>query len=63
MPQLLLVKRDGTETLITAEPGIAVMEVIRDAGIEELLALWVAAALALPVMSMLMKIGSASFRR
>ena len=39
MPQLIVVTRDGTETAIDAETGLTVMEAIRDAGIDELLAL------------------------
>ncbi|HEX8446306.1 MAG TPA: 2Fe-2S iron-sulfur cluster-binding protein [Sphingomonas sp.] len=39
MPKLIVVTRDGTEQSIEGEPGLSVMEVIRDAGIDELLAL------------------------
>ena len=39
MPKLIVVTRDGTETAYNAEPGLSVMEVIRDAGVDELLAL------------------------
>jgi 2Fe-2S ferredoxin len=34
-----VVKRDGSETEIDAAPGLSLMEVIRDAGFDELLAL------------------------
>lgn len=39
MPQLIVVTRDGTETIVEGEAGLSVMEVIRDAGFDELLAL------------------------
>jgi ferredoxin, 2Fe-2S len=39
MPQLTVVTRDGTETNVTGETGLSVMEVIRDNGFDELLAL------------------------
>lgn len=39
MPQLIVVTRDGTEHSIEGETGLTVMEVIRDAGFDELLAL------------------------
>ncbi|MBU3078180.1 2Fe-2S iron-sulfur cluster-binding protein [Sphingomonas quercus] len=39
MPQLIVVTRDGTEHVIEGETGLSVMEVIRDAGFDELLAL------------------------
>lgn len=39
MPQLTIVTRDGTETVVEGQAGLSVMEVIRDAGIDELLAL------------------------
>ncbi len=39
MPQLIVVTRDGEERAITGEAGLSVMEVIRDAGIDEILAL------------------------
>lgn len=39
MPKLMVVTRDGTEHEIDAAEGLTVMEVIRDAGIDELLAL------------------------
>ena len=39
MPQIIVVTRDGTENAVAAENGLSVMEVIRDAGFDELLAL------------------------
>jgi ferredoxin, 2Fe-2S len=39
MPQLIVVTRDGTERTVTGETGLSVMEVIRDNGFDELLAL------------------------
>ena len=39
MPKLIVVTRDGTEQTIDGEAGLSVMEVIRDAGVDELLAL------------------------
>jgi 2Fe-2S ferredoxin len=39
MPQLNVVTRDGTETAVQGEEGLSVMEVIRDNGFDELLAL------------------------
>ncbi|WP_066587621.1 2Fe-2S iron-sulfur cluster-binding protein [Sphingomonas pruni] len=39
MPKLIVVTRDGKEQEITGEAGLSVMEVIRDAGIDEILAL------------------------
>ena len=39
MPKLIVVTREGTEQEIEGEAGLSVMEVIRDAGIDELLAL------------------------
>lgn len=39
MPKLIVVTRDGEEREIDGEAGLSVMEVIRDAGIDELLAL------------------------
>ena len=39
MPKLIVVTREGEEQEIDAEAGLNVMEVIRDAGIDELLAL------------------------
>jgi 2Fe-2S ferredoxin len=39
MPKLIVVLRDGEEQEIQGEAGLSVMEVIRDAGIDEILAL------------------------
>lgn len=39
MPNLIVVTRDGTEHTVDATPGLSVMEVIRDHGFDELLAL------------------------
>ena len=39
MPQLVVVTRDGTEKAVSGEAGLSVMEVIRDNGFDELLAL------------------------
>lgn len=39
MPQLIIVTRDGTEHVVEARSGWSVMETIRDAGFDELLAL------------------------
>ena len=39
MPKLIVVTREGEETAIEAQDGISVMEIIRDAGVDELLAL------------------------
>ena len=39
MPKLTVVNRSGEETVVEAENGLTVMEVIRDAGFDELLAL------------------------
>lgn len=39
MPKLIVVTRDGTEHPVDATPGLSVMEVIRDHGFDELLAL------------------------
>src|ERR1700748_3238966 len=39
MAKLIVVTRDGKEQEITDEAGLSVMEVIRDAGIDEVLAL------------------------
>ena len=39
MPKLVVVTREGDETVFEAEAGLSVMEVIRDNGIDELLAL------------------------
>ena len=39
MPKLIVVTREGEEREMEGEAGLSVMEVIRDAGIDELLAL------------------------
>lgn len=39
MPKLVVVNRDGQENTVEAETGLSVMEVIRDNGFDELLAL------------------------
>lgn len=39
MPQLTIVTRDGRERTVDGQSGLSVMEVIRDHGIDELLAL------------------------
>lgn len=39
MAKLIVVKRDGSEEAVEAQSGLSVMEVIRDAGFDELLAL------------------------
>jgi len=39
MPQLTVVTRDGTEHQVEGQAGLSVMEVIRDNGFDELLAL------------------------
>jgi ferredoxin, 2Fe-2S len=39
MAKLIVVKRDGSEEAVQAQSGLSVMEVIRDAGFDELLAL------------------------
>ncbi|QNA82844.1 2Fe-2S iron-sulfur cluster binding domain-containing protein [Sphingomonas sp. So64.6b] len=39
MPKLIVVTREGEEREINGEAGLSVMEVIRDAGIDEVLAL------------------------
>lgn len=39
MPQIIVVKQSGEETSVEAEEGRTLMEVIRDAGFDELLAL------------------------
>ena len=39
MPKLTIVTRSGQETTIDAQAGLSVMEAIRDAGFDELLAL------------------------
>ncbi|CAM4110332.1 2Fe-2S ferredoxin [Novosphingobium lubricantis] len=39
MPTLIVTKRDGSEQSIDADTNVSVMEIIRDAGVDELLAL------------------------
>lgn len=39
MPTLIVVDRNGNERPLTSESGLSVMEVIRDSGMDELLAL------------------------
>jgi 2Fe-2S ferredoxin len=39
MPKLIVVTRDGSETAVEGRTGLSVMEVIRDNGFDELLAL------------------------
>jgi len=39
MPELIVVTREGEERVLDGETGLSVMEVIRDGGIDELLAL------------------------
>jgi len=39
MPKLIVVTRNGTEHVLEGGSGLSVMEIIRDAGIDELLAL------------------------
>ena len=39
MAEIFVTSRDGTETALKAQPGMSVMEIIRDGGIDELLAL------------------------
>jgi 2Fe-2S ferredoxin len=39
MPKLIVVTREGEESTVEGEAGLSVMEVIRDAGFDELLAL------------------------
>ena len=39
MPQITIVTRDGSERTVEGEAGLSVMEVIRENGIDELLAL------------------------
>jgi 2Fe-2S ferredoxin len=39
MANLIVVKRDGSEATLDGKPGLSVMEIIRDAGVDELLAL------------------------
>ena len=39
MPKLIVVTREGEERVLDGEAGLSVMEVIRDGGIDEILAL------------------------
>jgi ferredoxin, 2Fe-2S len=39
MAKLIVVTRDGAEHEVAGQPGLSVMEIIRDAGFDELLAL------------------------
>ena len=39
MPKLTVITREGTESTVAGDAGLSVMEVIRDAGFDELLAL------------------------
>lgn len=39
MPQLTVTDRSGDQRVIEAAPGLSVMEIVRDAGLDELLAL------------------------
>jgi ferredoxin, 2Fe-2S len=39
MPKLIVVNREGQEAVVDGEAGLSVMEVIRDSGFDELLAL------------------------
>lgn len=39
MPKLIVVNRSGEETAVDADSGLSVMEIIRDNGFDELLAL------------------------
>lgn len=39
MPKLIVVTREGEEKILEGETGLSVMEVIRDNGVDELLAL------------------------
>ena len=39
MPKLIVVTREGEERVLDGETGLSVMEVIRDGGIDEILAL------------------------
>ncbi len=39
MPAIFVQRRDGSNVSVDATPGFSVMEIIRDAGIDELLAL------------------------
>jgi len=39
MPELRVIKRDGTETLVDGASGQSIMEILRDNGFDEVLAL------------------------
>jgi len=39
VPKLIVVTRDGNEHVLTGDTGLSVMEIMRDGGIDELLAL------------------------
>jgi 2Fe-2S ferredoxin len=39
MPQLIVTNREGEERVVTGQAGLSVMEVMRDNGIDEILAL------------------------
>lgn len=39
MPKLIVVTRDRNEHVLTGDTGLSVMEIIRDSGVDELLAL------------------------
>ena len=39
MPEIIVTRRDGEQQTVTADAGLSLMEAIRDAGIEEMLAL------------------------
>ncbi|WP_044562889.1 2Fe-2S iron-sulfur cluster-binding protein [Azospirillum sp. B4] len=39
MPKLAIIARSGAETVVDGETGLSVMEIIRDAGLDELQAL------------------------
>lgn len=39
MPKLVVTTRDGSEQVVEGQSGLSVMEVIRDGGVDELLAL------------------------
>ena len=38
MAEIIVTTREGTEITLAAKPGMSVMEIIRDGGIDELLA-------------------------
>lgn len=39
MPNVIVTTRDGAQRTVAADPGLSLMEAIRDAGVDELLAL------------------------